>query len=458
MLKTMALRLLRTSSFLLALQSAALSVFGALVVFAVIYHATQVTVRAALDNTVAGETADVIGDIKDNHESIVENVQDAISESAGTFYALIGPDHTELAGNFTMSPRAEAIWRDRQTLDRHDGLDLPRRITAIRGLATKLPSGETLYVAENASSLRALNQLITQAFLAVFGSILTLGLAGGLLVARGTFRRVESISDTTRDIIHGDLSRRIELTGSGDEFDRLAKNLNVMLERIQALMENVKQVSNDIAHDLRSPLARLREYLELASQKARDPETRLAFAEGIEQVDSALGIFAAMLRIAEVEAGARRRDFKPVNLSALLRDLADTFETVADSEGMMFFSEICDGLSVTGDPELLTQLFINVIENAIRHCPAGSRIFIAARRTAPGHGEVTISDNGPGVPANEYRRVLKRFVKLDASRHSTGTGLGLSLAAAVVELHNGGIELSGNDPGLRVTIGFALLP
>jgi signal transduction histidine kinase len=240
--------------------------------------------------------------------------------------------------------------------------------------------------------------------------------------------------------------------GTGDEFDRLSENLNAMLERIQTLMENVQQVSNDIAHDLRSPLARLREHLELAQQKTTDAQTRIAFAEGIEQVDAALSIFAAMLRIAEVEAGARRRYFNTVDLSALLQDLSETFETVADAEGITLSSEISNDLFVTGDREILTQMFVNIIENAIHHSPAGSQVFIAAHAKGPDRAEVIIADNGPGIPAGERKHVLKRFVKLDASRHSRGTGLGLPLAVAVVELHNGSINLSSNEPGLRVAI------
>jgi signal transduction histidine kinase len=450
-------RLLRISSFRLALQSAALSAVAALIVFALIYHASLVTLRAALDNTVTAETADILSDVRDDGKPIIESVNDAISESAGTFYDLISPAGAELAGNYPITPRIQAAWRNRRTLDHDDGIDLPRHITAIRGLATRFPNGDTLYVAENASALHALKHLIAGAFLAVFGAILTLGLFGGLWVARGTLRRVEAISDTTRDIIHGDLSRRIALMGTGDEFDRLAENLNVMLERIEALMENVRQVSNDIAHDLRSPLARLREHLELSRQTANDAKTRLAFDDGIEQVDAALSIFGAMLRIAEVEAGARRRDFSTVDLSTLLRDLDETFETVAESEGIYLASDIPDDLHVPGDRELLTQMFVNIIENAIHHSPAGCHVWISARHSGAGHCDIIISDDGPGIPEADRARVLKRFVKLDASRHSRGTGLGLPLAVAVAGLHDGGITLDANQPGLRVTVRLPML-
>jgi len=457
MLKDAALRLLRTSSFRLAIQSAILSAFGAVLVFAIIYHASENAVRAELDSTVSSEAADVISDAKDD-ASFLKSVQIATAESDGTFYALTTADGTEIAGNVAMSPRAAQRWTSWRTMKGKDGIKLPPRITAIRGLATKLSNGDTLFVAENASALRSLNHLIRNAFVTVFGVILIIGIASGLLVARGALKRIEAISDTSRDIMSGDLSRRITLKGTGDEFDRLAKNLNLMLARIQSLMENVQQVSNDIAHDLRSPLARLREHLELAGERTTDKATQTEIEDSIKQVDTALEIFAAMLRIAEVEAGARRRDFNIVDLSNLLKDLADTFETVAESENMDLSTDISDGLKLNGDRELLTQMFVNIIENAIHHSPAGSRIFIAARSTRAGRAEIVISDNGPGIPEAELTRVLRRFVKLDASRHREGTGLGLSLAVAVAELHNGSINLSGNDPGLRVAIALPLAP
>jgi signal transduction histidine kinase len=455
MLRDAAFRLLRTSSFRLAIQSAILPAFGAILVFAIIYHASENAVRSELDSTVASEAADVVSDAKDD-ASFVKSVQVATAESNGTFYALTAADGAELAGNLTISPKAAALWSGARTMKPKDGMNLPAHVTAIRGLATRLSNGDTLYVAENASALHSLNHLIRNAFVTVFGVILVIGIASGLLVARGALRRIETISETSRDIMAGDLSRRIKLTGTRDEFDRLAENLNLMLARIQSLMENVQQVSNDIAHDLRSPLARLREHLELVAENTTDMATRSEIEESIGQVDTALEIFAAMLRIAEVEAGARRRDFQMIDLSTLLKDLADTFETVADAESMYLSTDITDGLSVNGDRELLSQMFVNIIENAIHHSPSGSRIFITARSKGLGCSEVYISDNGPGIPSDEHERVLRRFVKLDASRHRLGTGLGLPLAVAVAELHNGIINLSDNDPGLRVAIALPI--
>jgi signal transduction histidine kinase len=426
MLKDAAFRLLRTSSFRLAVQSAILSAFGAILVFAIIYHASENAVRAELDSTVGSEVADVRSDAKDD-ASFIKSVQVATAESDGTFYALTAADGADLAGNLAISSKAAAFWNGWRTIKPTNGINLPAHVTAIRGLATRLSNGDTLYVAENASALQSLNHLIRNAFVTVFGVILVIGIASGLLVARGALKRIEAISETSREIMSGDLSRRITLKGTRDEFDRLAENLNLMLARIQSLMENVQQVSNDIAHDLRSPLARLREHLEFVAEKTIDMRTRCEILESIGQVDAALEIFAAMLRIAEVEAGARRRDFQMIDLSTLLADLGDTFETVADAERMDLSTDISAGLTLNGDRELLTQMFVNIIENAIHHSPSGTRICVSARSKGPEYSEIIISDNGPGIPATEHARVLRRFVKLDASRRQKGTGLGLSL-------------------------------
>jgi signal transduction histidine kinase len=449
------LRLLRTTGFRLALQSIAISVCGALLVFTIIYQASEAAVRTDLESTVQSEKLDVLADAHDDG-SIIKAVEGEIAESVGTFYALTGPDGAMLAGNLSISPPVAAQWTGMQTLTREDGLALPKHVTAIRGLASRLGNGDVLYVAENASALSALNHLIANAFAAVFCTILALGLAGGLLAARSTLRRVDAISETSRDIMRGDLSRRINLRNTGDEFDRLAISLNNMLDRIQALMENIRQVTNDIAHDLRSPLARLREHLELARNGTTAPDLQLVFDKAITQTDAALSIFAALLRIAEIEAGARRSHFMMVDISGMLLDLKETFETVAEAEAQSLTANIAPGLTLTGDRELLTQMFVNVIENAIHHCPAGSKISLHAQIAPANCIDITIADNGPGIPADDRQRVLNRFVRLDAARHSPGSGLGLALVAAIAALHGGSIALEDNQPGLRFIISLPL--
>jgi signal transduction histidine kinase len=457
MVRAFVSRLFRTSSFRLAVQSASLSILGAVLVFGIVYRAAQSTVRDALETAVVGEQTDIVSDLSDDHKGIIASLRDEMVAAPGAFFTLSGPRGQFLAGNLRLPPALARGWTGWRTLDRGDGVTLPARVIAIHGRTLRLAGGDTLFVAANASDLYALNQLIAHAFLVVFGIILTLGLAGGLLVARGTFRRMEAITATSREIMQGDLSRRIPEAGRGSEFEQLANSLNAMFDRIQILMENVRQVSNDIAHDLRQPLARLREHLELAGQATREPATQAAIEDAIAQVDTALGIFAAMLRIAEIEAGARRRDFAPLDLSALLAELAETFEAVAETEGLHFAAAIEPGLRMVGDRELLAQMLVNLIENAFRHGSAGGWVELAAATTHPGAFNITVTDRGPGIPAAEHARVLRRFVKLDKSRHSAGSGLGLALVAAVVELHQGRIRLADHRPGLEASLEFAAM-
>ncbi len=444
-------RLSRTSGFRLALQGASISVLGALLVFIIIFHATKSTIRAALDSTVANEQTDILARAQLNH-SLTASVDISMQRSKGTFFALLGPDGRLLAGNLTITPSVASAWKGWHTLKANEGVILPPYVLAIRGNETKLPNADTLYVAENATGFYSLNNLIGDVFLAIFGPILVVGVLGGLLVARSTLNRVQQITNISRDIVNGDLSRRLPLSGTKDEFDSLSDVFNIMLERIQLLVENIRQVSNDIAHDLRSPLARLREHLELARRDSETVALPDVLNEAILQVDSALNLFAAMLRISEIEAGARRGSFAPIDVSTLLSDLIETLESVTEPEGKLLSSSITPHLQIYGDRELLAQMFINIIENAIRHCPDGTTVFVKAEQQKNGSILITIADNGHGIPASERKRVLQRFVRLDTSRQTPGSGLGLALVAAIADLHGYNLTLEDNEPGLKVTV------
>jgi signal transduction histidine kinase len=448
--------LLRTSGFRLALRSLALSLGGAVLVFLIIHHAAETIWREQIDATVGGALTDILSDVQRNREGLAQNVRDTMAEGGGLFFADIGPDGNLRAGNFNVSPAVLARWTGSHTFRRGQGLVLPPRVLAVRGIAQKFPDGETLLIAQNASPLLATNALISRSFVAVFGTILALGLLSGYLAARTESRRVEAIATTLREIMNGDLSRRVPVGQAGDEFDRLAAGLNAMLQRLQELMENLRQVTTDIAHDLRSPLARLREHLELSRRRFTGPGLPRMFDEALLQIDQALDIFAAMLRIAEVEAGARRSHFARVDITTLLHNLAETFETVAEAEGRTFRADIAPELEILGDSELLIQMFVNVIENAIRHTPFAGLVSLRAERDKSRDILVVIADHGPGIPAHERRRVMQRFVRLDASRHNPGAGLGLALVAAIVELHSGQISLEDNAPGLSVLIKLGL--
>ncbi|HTQ72140.1 MAG TPA: HAMP domain-containing sensor histidine kinase [Acidocella sp.] len=443
-------QLLRSAGVRVALRSLALSLAGALLVFAIIHHAAENSWRGALDGSVQAALSDIQSDLRENRLPLAQNVRDTIAEGGGLFYADLGPDFSWRAGNLHLSPAVASGWSGFETLHAQPGLTLPRRVLAIRGLMWRSPSGEHLFIAANATPLLALDRLISRSFLLVFGSILAFGLLSVGLTAQATLKRVDGFATALQVIMDGDLSRRLPLQHQGDEFDRLAVEVNATLQRLQELMENLRQVTNDISHDLRSPLTRLREHLERSRQRFPAPALGEMFDEAIAQLDQALGIFTAMLRIAEVEAGARRARFQAVQLSALLAMLAESYEPPFSAAGIAITTAIEPGLVMQGDQELLTQLFANLLDNIALHAQGADKARIRASAAAD-RIELVFSDNGIGVPAHEQERVLQRFVRLDAARHRPGHGLGLPLARAIVALHGGSLRLGGGG-GLDIII------
>lgn len=319
-----------------------------------------------------------------------------------------------------------------------------------------LQGGLRLLVADNLESVEDVENVIFNGLFVALGLAVVLGFGAGALLSRSILRRVESITTTAEAIIGGHLSRRIAVTGSGDDFDRLAATLNRMLDRIAGLLENLRQVSNDIAHDLRTPLSRLRQRLEetrLHAASMQDYEASID--QAIEQADSLLDTFSALLRIAQIEAGARRASFRPVNLSEVMLTVADAYAPAIEDQGASLQTEILPEVTMTGDRELLVQLFANLIENALRYTPAGTRI-VMRLTNQPQQAIAEIADNGPGIPEQERTRVFRRFYRLEQSRTTPGNGLGLSLVAAIAELHGASIDLQDNQPGLKVRISFPL--
>jgi signal transduction histidine kinase len=240
--------------------------------------------------------------------------------------------------------------------------------------------------------------------------------------------------------------------------DQLAINLNAMLDRIEVLLDSLKRVSDDIAHDLRTPLSRLRRGLESARESARaQKDCGPELEDAITEVDAILETFSALLRIAQIEAGTRRAAFGEVNLRQVATDAVQTYVAVAEDRRQQVSADLDGTVTVQGDRELLTQMIVNLIENSIRHCPAGTRISV--RLASESEGPVlTVSDNGPGIPPAEREKVLRRFYRLETSRTTPGSGLGLALVKAVADLHGAGLDLANNAPGLRVTVRFRNQP
>jgi len=306
-----------------------------------------------------------------------------------------------------------------------------------------------LLVGRNVDDQREFQRVIGTAMVWGVALAVGLGLVGGVVMTRSIARRLERINRTAREVMAGDLDRRVPTRGANDEFDRLADSLNRMLDQIQYLMERVRQVSDNIAHDLRTPLTRLRWRLERLAA-GDDPDGDL-LAQAIDDADGLLNTFHALLRIAEVESGSRSR-FVELDLAELVADVGELYEPVAAThEQTLTIADIGEALRVHGDRDLLFQALTNLVDNAVKYTPAGGAIGISVEAQA-GEYAVTVADSGAGVPADQRQEVLQRFVRLEHSRASRGSGLGLSLVAAVARLHGGRIELGDNAPGLRARI------
>ncbi len=443
-------RLVRTSSFRLTLLYAGLTGLSFLLLFAVIYWSTTEFMQKQIDTTVKAEIKEVRNGATDGSLQSLRRVVQAFTEqSPGFFYLLQDRAGNVLAGNL---PRLEPIVdvRDWTGVNRLPGF----RDIDIRGLGLAAPEGAYLFVGMNAHQVHEMHESVTRSFLWGFGAAMLLALIGGAAMSLSVLRRIEGVSQTSRDIVGGDLQRRIPLNGSGDEFDHLAGSVNAMLDRIQVLMDGLRQVSTDIAHDLRTPLTRLRQRLELAQERPTDTAALQAtLGASLSGIDAILQTFSALLRIAQVESGARKASFTRIDLSELLHTIAEVYQPAFEEKSQTLRERITPDLTVSGDRELLTQLFANLVENATRHCPSGAHVGLIATPGANGVS-VAVSDNGPGIPADMREKVLQRFVRLDASRSTPGNGLGLSMAAAVVALHDAQLHMGDNVPGLRITILF----
>ena len=444
------LRILRTSSFRLTLLYAGLFGCSALILLGVIYGATDVYMSNSLDPAIDSDITELEDSLQTGgNDALITQIKERLRQTPNgpIYYLLQDPDGKVIAGNISPARSAEA---------RFD-LKVPRpnsSSVAVHAHGTTLPGGGYLTVGVDALSRRGMHKLILRVFGWSSAITLVLALAGGALMSGGLVQRIETISRAARDIMAGNFSRRIPTRGTGDELDHLVASLNAMLERNEAAMKSVRQVSNDIAHDLRTPLTRLRQRLELAQRRARSVAEWQRTADGcISDMDAILETFGALLRIAQIESGMPARRFAEVDLSELLRTLIEVYQPMAEEKEQPFATDIASDLTVWGDRELLTQMIANVIENAMKHSPRGAPISLVTTESA-GTIAVAVSDSGPGIPNEQRARVFQRFYRLERSRSTLGNGLGLSLVEAIAALHQIGVELADNAPGLRVTMRF----
>lgn len=455
-------RIFRTTGFRLAALYAVLFGLSVLVLFAVIYWITGDALRQQLAATVEGEVAAFMEDYETGGFS---RAADAIEQrlASGLYptssYFLLNRENGKIAGNLPrISPRIgwQELPAPPEPGDVPDGDPEDQGERRLLALGVSLPDGSFLLVGENTYRVTEVKEAIIRAFGWAFGVTLLLGAVGGGILSIGFLGRVDAINRTTRAIIDGRLANRVPTRGSGDELDRLAVNLNEMLDRVQTLMESLRQVSSDIAHDLRTPLSRLRQRLEGARLKGRSIEDyESVLDDAIAETDAILGTFTALLRIAQIEAGTRKSAFSTVDLSSVFHSIMETYGAVAEDRRQTLTAKIAPGLHVRGDRELLTQMLANLVENAIRHTPAGAHIELVLEHRPAGPVGI-VADDGPGIAAEARDKVFQRFFRLERSRSTPGSGLGLSLVAAVADIHGIAITLADSGPGLEVLLDFAV--
>jgi signal transduction histidine kinase len=322
--------------------------------------------------------------------------------------------------------------------------------------SVELESGMRLVVGRDVVERRGFTAIIVQGFAWGVGGILLASIIAGLVTARRVLRRIDTISGTATKIMSGNLSERVPVTKRNDEFDGLATNLNLMLDRIEALLQGLKEVTDNVAHDLKTPLNRLRNKAEAALREGTGPEAqREALETTIAESDKLIRTFNALLMIARAEAGAPSGAFAEVDVSGVASDVAELYEPVAEEAGMSLETAIAPGVTLRANRELIGQALVNLIENALKYHegPDGTagKISVGLRETR-GRVLIEVADNGPGIPTEERGRVVERFVRLEKSRTEPGSGLGLSLVAAVARLHRGELRLEDNHPGLKAVI------
>jgi signal transduction histidine kinase len=383
--------------------------------------------------------------------ALAQTIEDRLSQNVDddAIYLLTDPSmQTVIAGNLEMWPKV--------VTETDTEYEVPVERGGIRSLAKvqrfDLQGGYHLLVGRDVQVRARLSTLLTSALLWAVLVVIAMASVGAYIV-RGLFRRtLANVSATAAAIAAGDFSRRVRISGRGDEFDQLAETINDMLDRITRLMDGVRQVSNAIAHDLRTPITRARARLEEAVLHAGgEAELRAAIERATNDLDGIVGVFQALLRIAEIEAGARRSAFRGFDFAPVLADVVELYEAVAEDRGLSVVLEMPAPLPMHGDQELLQQAVANLMDNAVKFSPPGQPVRVTVRQLATGT-EITVSDSGPGIPAADRDRATERFFRGESARSTPGSGMGLALVQAVAQLHGGSIALEDGGPGLRATI------
>jgi signal transduction histidine kinase len=449
---------LATSTFRLALLYAVLFGLSVLVLLGVFYWAADRALERQTSQAIEAE----IQALAERYRSAgFGGLTQAIVERAARprlgdmLYLLATPDGRALAGNMTQWP--DQVGREdgwlRFAIERRWQTGETERSEA-RARSFELPQGLLLLVGRDNRERLSLRRLMLESLAWSMAGIVLLGIGGGLLLSRRVLSRIDAVARVAEEIRQGAVSSRVALSGTGDEFDRLAETLNRMLDEIERLVGSIRGVTVNIAHDLKSPLARLRGRLEMALRADAPPsERRGAIEQAIEEADGLIATFNALLSIAEAQSGRSPAEMGELDLAALVADAGDLYEPLAEERGLKLETEGERGVAIRGNRQLLFQALANLIDNALKYAPAGGAVRVSARQAAEGP-ELCVADRGPGIPERDRARVVEPFVRLDQSRGTPGSGLGLSLVDAIARLHGAVLKLEDNEPGLKARLVF----
>ena len=461
-------RFLRTTAFRLTLLSAGLFALSSFVILALVYAATVGASMNRADASITAEIAQIEARYAAGGASAANRYIVQRSVGGGEFlYLFLDPDRRRLSGNISGLPAApaDAQGRVRFVYDRApaDGAQGGEGRNA-RGRIAELSGGHRVFVGMDVEEEARFVSNTLNAVLLASALALGLGIISGAVVSRRFSRRLDAINAAARAIKAGRLETRAPRNHTGDDLDELSSNFNAMLDRVEHLMQRMRTAGDSIAHDLRLPLTRLRGRLEGALIDSDDAEAReAALQRAISDVDELLRTFNAVMSLARLQAGERRRAFETLDITALLSDVAELYEPVCEETGLEFACDCPSGLTLLGDRELIAQAVANILDNAVKYTPGGGAVVLRGRRTAAGALEISVTDTGPGIPMEHRARVLERFVRLEKSRSLPGVGLGLSLVQAIAEVHGATLTLDdgpgpggedGQGPGLRIALTF----
>lgn len=448
--------LLRATTFRLALSYLGIFTVSAMALLALVSWSTSVFIEWQVQETVEAEATGLSEQYRARSiRGLAEVIAGRASEDLDrrAVYLLTGPGGVRIAGNLYGWPAEEidsAGWI-RFTIERMGSENFA---TEVLGRTYFLPDDHQLLVGRSLHEAKRVKSAINRALGWGLALTILLGIVGGYFTSRHLLQRVEAMNRTAQRIIGGDMKSRMKVTGTRDEFDQLSAGFNEMMDEIERLVESIRTVTDNVAHDLRTPLNRLRSRIDVALLSENDCDSlRRTLEETLAEADNILATFNAILTIANAESGQRLHSFEPLDPARLAEDVTELYEPLAEEKNVSLRCQAQAGLELAGDRHLLFQALANMVDNAVKYTPEGGAVQVEVTE-AHGHVEIAVADSGPGIPADQHSRVLERFVRLDSTRTTPGNGLGLSLVNAVARLHGAGLSLEDNRPGLRLILRF----